>query len=182
MSSTSDKEILELFGNKKTRSQAFKLLVEKYQKQVYWIIRRILHVHDDTHDVMQDTFIKVWQNLNSFRGESGLYAWIYRIATNQAYTFLRKRKQRLGAESGCEGNHLAAQLAGDPWFDGEKAHLRLMEAIQNLPLRQQTIFNLRYFQEYSYETIGKVLEISEGAARTSYFLAVKKIKKYLDID
>lgn len=182
MSATSDKEILELFQNPKTRSKAFKMLVEKYQTQMYWAIRRILHVHEDTHDVLQETFIRVWNHLDTFRGESGLYAWLYRIAINQAFTYLRKQKQRPGADSDHQVSEMADMLAQDPWFDGEKAQIKLMEAIQQLSERQQVIFNFRYFHEYPYEKIGEILEVSAETARTSYFFAVKKIKKYLSID
>ncbi|MFO8054711.1 MAG: sigma-70 family RNA polymerase sigma factor, partial [Bacteroidales bacterium] len=176
MPSKTDKEILELFGQPGCRAQAFQCLVEKYQKSVYWIIRRILINHEDTNDVMQNTFIKIWQKIPQFRNESGLYAWIYRIAVNQCYNFIR-HKNRNYALNTEDSEQSLNNLHEDPWFDGNNAQILLQQAIAKLPHQQRIIFNMRYFENFSFQNIGEILEIKPSTVRTSYSIAVKKIKK-----
>ncbi|MCF8217566.1 MAG: RNA polymerase sigma factor [Bacteroidales bacterium] len=179
MPSYSDNEILELFNQPEKRSKAFEMLVNKYQQRVYWIIRRMLLNHEDTNDVMQETFIKIWQNIANFRQQSGLYAWIYRIAINEVYTFFRKKKRLRNLPTTELKEEMLQSLQCDPWFDGNQAQLKLQEAILALPKKQQMVFNMRYFEEIPYAEMSKILDTSKGSLKASYHWAVKKIEENL---
>ncbi len=179
MSSVEDNKILELFEKPTSRSRAFQMLVSKYQERVYWIIRRMLLNHEDTNDVMQETFIKVWQNLPGFRRESGLYSWIYRIAVNQVYNYLRKRKQVRTIQTTGLTDEMIHTLREDPFFDGDQAQVKLQKAILKLPHKQQMVFNLRYYENLQYDEMAEVLDTSVGSLKASYHWAVKKIESYL---
>ena len=149
-----------------------------YQERLYWHIRRMVHGHDDANDVLQNCLVKVFRNIGKFEQKSQLYTWLYRIATNEAITFLRKQKK--GALSlDDEEMHAANQLAADSFFDGSKAQRLLQEAIQLLPEKQKQVFNLRYFEEMPYQEMSELLETSPGALKASYHHAVKKIEDYL---
>lgn len=179
MLSTTDKEILELFEQPERRSRAFELLVNKYQQRVYWIIRRMLLNHEDSNDVMQETFIKVWQNLPAFRQDSGLYSWIYRIAVNEVYNFIRKKKRLRNLKTTELTHEMIQSMREDPWFDGNKAQMKLQKAILSLPHKQQMVFNMRYYEELQYDEMEKILGTSTGALKASYHWAVKKIEDFL---
>lgn len=161
-----------------TRQQAFAVLVKQYSEQLYWKIRRIVLIHEDADDVLQNTFIKVWNNLDDFRGNSRLSTWLYRIAINEALDFLRKQKIRTSLSSDADMS-VANKLLADEYFDGDRIQAELQAAIASLPDVQRTVFNLRYFDEMKYSDISKILDTSEGALKASYHLAVKKISEYL---
>ncbi|MGM0611925.1 MAG: RNA polymerase sigma factor [Bacteroidota bacterium] len=182
MPSYSDKEILELFKQPEKRPKAFEMLVNQYQQRVYWIIRRMLLNHEDTNDVMQETFIKIWQNLANFRHQSGLYAWIYRITINEVYTFFRKKKRLRNLPTTELKEEMLQSLKCDPWFDGDQAQLKLQKAILSLPEKQQMVFNMRYFEEIPYAEMAKIFNTSEGSLKASYHWAVKKIEEKLKDD
>jgi len=139
----------------------------------------MVHIHADADDVLQNTFIKVWQNLDSYRGDSKLYTWLYRIATNEALTHIRKQKRMHVVDSGDERNDNVASASGDVFFDETAAEAKLHEAIQSLPEKQRAVFNLKYFEEMKYEEISEVMDTSVGALKASYHHAVQKIKKHL---
>lgn len=173
-----DSEILDLLRDTETRKVGFELLVRTYSKPLYYKIRRIVLYHDDANDVLQNALIKVWNNLPSFRGQSSLATWIYRIAINESLDFIRKQKQT----DACHYDELGAvanRLLADEFFDGDEAQALLQEAITKLPPVQRTVFNLRYYEEMPYAEISKALSTSEGALKASYHLAVKKIVEYL---
>lgn len=161
-----------------TRQQAFAVLVKQYSEQLYWKIRRIVLIHEDADDVLQNTFIKVWNNLDDFRGNSRLSTWLYRIAINEALDFLRKQKIRTSLSSDADMS-VANKLLADEYFDGDRIQAELQAAIASLPDVQRTVFNLRYFDDMKYSDISKILDTSEGALKASYHLAVKKISEYL---
>jgi RNA polymerase sigma factor, sigma-70 family len=174
-----DEEILKLFAEEKTREKAFTLLVKKYQEQLYWHIRRMLVTHDDTDDVLQNVFIKVWKNLASFRQDAGLYTWLYRIATNESLTYIEQAKRRATATLS-DGEHLFAnRLTAEKGFDANKIEWKLQMAIQSLPEKQRAVFCLRYYDEMPYEKMAIVLETSEGALKASYHHAAKKVAEFL---
>lgn len=179
MSNISDAEILELFTEEKTRSQAFNLLLNKYQQKIYWHIRRMVIDHDDSDDILQDVFIKVWKNLANFRKDSQLYTWLYRIATNECLTFLNRKKMKNNVSLDEVSYELAESLADSTYFNGNQAQLKLQQAILTLPDKQRLVFNLKYFEEMKYEEISQVLGTSVGALKASYHLAVKKIEAFL---
>jgi RNA polymerase sigma factor (sigma-70 family) len=174
-----DKELLQQFRDPNTRNYAFNLLVRQYQKRLYWHIRKILLDHDDTDDVLQNVFIKVWRNLEGFKEESQLFTWLYRIATNESITFLNQKKKRAGIPIDDVSHFLAANLESDHYFKGDEIQAKLQKAILTLPDKQRIVFNMKYFDAIKYEAMSKILDTSVGALKASYHHAVKKIEAYL---
>ena len=161
------------------KEQAFKALITLYKERLYWHIRHIVKSHDDTDDVLQNTFLKIFKNIQSFKGDSKLFSWMYRIATNEAITFINQNAKRLQTTSE-EAQTLAInKLSADVYFEGDDIQLKLQKAIAILPEKQQLVFNMKYFQELKYSEMSEILETSEGALKASYHLAVKKIEAYL---
>ncbi len=177
MSEFSDEEILDLF--KDNPNYALSLLVKKYQKQVYWHVRRMVIDHDDANDVVQNIFIKIWRNINNFRNESRLYTWIYRIATNETLTFLKQKRTFLFIPMINVEKELASKIDDDHFFKGDEIQRKLQKAIIGLPKKQRLIFNMKYFENIKYEDMAEILGTSVGALKASYHLSVKKIEKYL---
>jgi len=174
-----DKEIVRLL--KTDVNRGFRLLVETYSKRLYWHIRRLVILHEDADDALQNTFINAWKNIGNFRNESALYTWLYTIATNEALTLINKRKRNSALSLDEIGSYLATSAEGSTWFDGDEAQLKLQNAILQLPEKQRIVFNLRYFDEMPYEEMSKVLGTSEGALKASYHHAVKKIEEMLGL-
>ena len=175
----SDAELIEKFQNENSRHLAFNLLVNQYQQRIYWHIRRILLDHDDTNDVVQNVFIKVWKNLEGFRGESKIYTWLYRIATNESITFLNQKKRRFTISFNDVENEMADKLSSDPLFSGDKIQMKLQQAILKLPTQQRIVFNMKYFDGMKYEEIADILGLTVGGLKATYHHAVKKISKYM---
>ncbi|QKG80892.1 RNA polymerase sigma factor [Tenuifilum thalassicum] len=182
MNKQSDNELLVMFRNNDTKHYAFNLLVRKYQERLYWHVRKIVISHDDADDVIQNTFIKVWNALESFREDSQLYTWLYRIATNEALTFLKKKRTKFLLPLVDVEQTLSRTLESDPFFDGDETQLKLQKAILKLPEKQRIVFNMKYFEEMKYEEISEILGTSIGALKASYHHAVKKIEKFLEED
>jgi RNA polymerase sigma-70 factor (ECF subfamily) len=178
----SDQQILAEIKNESTKQAAFRDLVAAYKERLYWHIRKIVLNHDDTDDVLQNTFIKVWRNIGGFREESGLYTWLFRIATNESLTFLNQKKKKsfVGSEEG--NDYLIENLQTDPYFDGDEIQLKLQKAIALLPDKQRLVFNMRYYDDIKYQDMEKILGTSSGALKASYHHAVKKIEEYLKSD
>ncbi len=175
-----DFEILDKFSREGTRHEGFNLLLKKYQQRIYWHIRRLVIDHDDADDLVQDVFIKVWKNLTNFRSDSQLYTWLYRIATNESITFLNRKKIRDSVSlDDSNGLDLAETLADSPYFDGDKAQMKLQKAILTLPEKQRLVFNMKYFDDLKYEEISEILGTSVGALKASFHIAVKKIEQIL---
>ena len=172
-------DLVEDLKNSNTQSKAFEILVSTYKERLYWHIRRIVLNHDDADDVLQNTFIKVYRNIDGFKGESKLYSWMYRIATNEALSFLKSKSKKQGINSEELQNQLLDSLQADVYFEGDDIQLKLQKAIATLPEKQKLVFNMKYFQEMKYQEISEVLETSVGALKTSYHLASKKIESYL---
>lgn len=179
MKQVEDSEILAKFSNEKTRNEAFNLLLSKYQQKIYWHIRRFVIDHDDTDDLVQDVFIKVWKNLEKFRSDSQLYTWIYRIATNESITFLNKKKQRNNIPLDEISGDLADTLVASDYFNGDKIQMKLQKALLTLPDKQRLIFNMKYFDELKYEEISEITGTSVGALKASFHIAVKKIEAFM---
>ena len=172
-----DKDIVQLL--KADVNKGFRLVVEKYSTRLYWHIRRIVILHDDADDALQNTFINAWKNIGEFRNESALYTWLYAIATNEALSVINKRKRNASISLDDLESCLANSLEGSTWFDGDEAQVKLQNAIMKLPEKQRIVFNLRYFDEMTYEDMSKVLKTSEGALKASYHFAVQKIEDFL---
>ena len=175
----SDKELLSLFSKSGQRDQAFRLIVLKYQERLYWHIRKILINHDDTDDVLQNAFVKAWNSLEGFRQESALFTWLYRIATNEALTFLNQKRKRFLFPLDKVERHLSDALDADEYIDGDEIQMKLQKALLALPEKQRIVFNMKYFDEMKYEDMAIILETSVGALKASYHHAVKKIEKYM---
>ena len=175
-----DSEIVEKFSRENNKHEAFNLLLIKYQKKIYWHIRRLVIDHDGADDLVQDVFIKIWKNLAQFRGDSQLFTWIYRIATNESITFLNRKKLRSSVSlNESKGMDLVETLADSPYFDGDKAQMKLQKAILSLPEKQRLVFNMKYFDDLKYEEISEILGTSVGALKASFHIAVKKIEQIL---
>ena len=172
-----DENISELL--KADLNKGFRLVVEKYSSKLYWHIRRLVILHEDADDALQNTFINAWKSIGDFRSESSLYTWLYTIATNEALTLINKRKKNAAISLDDMGSHFANSREGSTWFDGDEAQMKLQNAILLLPDKQRIVFNLKYFDEMTYQDMSRVLKTSEGALKASYHHAVKKIEKIL---
>lgn len=177
-----DHVLLASFRDERSRDTAFTQLVRKYQERLYWHIRRMVVTHDDTNDVLQNMFIKVWRNLETFKEKSSLYTWLYRIATNEALTWIEQQKRRSSVSLSDNEESFANRVASQQDFDGNKAEWKLQQAIQTLPEKQRLVFNLRYYDEMPYEEMAQVLDTSAGALKASYHHAVKKVEAFLKGD
>lgn len=170
---------IEQLKNKATQEKAFRELMSLYKERLYWHIRKIVIIHDDADDVLQNTFIKVFKNINSFNGKSKLFSWMYRIATNEAITHLN-RKSNLNKIDNLElQNQLVENLYADEYFDGDEIQLKLQKALASLPQKQRIIFNMKYFDNMKYTDISEILETSVGGLKASYHHARKKIEKFV---
>ena len=169
-----DKQILELF--RRDPEKGFRDLVQKYQKRLYFHIRRIVILHEDADDALQNSFIKIWQNLSGFREASSLYTWLYRISTNEALSIINKRVQ---ANEINLDSIFSSSVEGDLWFDGDLAEKKLWEAITSLPEKQRIVFIMKYYDDLKYKEISSILETTVGALKASYHHAVKKIEEYI---
>ncbi|ULQ52493.1 RNA polymerase sigma factor [Flavihumibacter fluvii] len=174
-----DSELLNMFRDPVSREKAYTAIIRKYQERLYWHVRRMLVDHDDSNDVLQNVFIRVWNGLDNFREDARLYTWLYRIATNECLSFLEQKKKRAAVPLGDIEEGLSNQVKADKDFDANKIEWKLQLAIQKLPEKQRVVFNLRYYDEMPYEEMSRVLETSEGALKASYHHAVKKIEDFV---
>lgn len=178
--SVTEKKIFLLLQNQKTKEKGFKLLMDTFQKQVYWQIRELTKNHEDTNDILQNVFVKVWRFIDNFKGESKLSSWLYSIAKNETFTFLNKKNKRKIANLDDETKiHIFNSLEADIQVDSETIYAKLLKACDTLPKKQKQVFNLRYFKEMKYREMAKILSLSEGGLKATYHHAVKKIEKIL---
>ena len=173
-----EKAIVAMLTDPKTQRQAFSMVVSQYSEQLYWKVRRIVLNHEDANDVLQNVFLKAWNNLGDFQQKSKISTWLYRIAINESLDFLRRQKTA-SAVSADEDLSVSNRLMADDYFDGDAAQALLQEAIAHLPDVQRTVFNLRYYDEMKYSDMSRLFDTSEGALKASYHLAVKKITEYV---
>jgi len=174
-----DTELLLQFREPATKEKAFTAIIHKYQEKLYWHIRRMVVEHEDTNDVLQNVFIRVWNGLESFREDSQLYTWLYRIATNECLSYLEQQKRKSSLSLDEMESGLSNKVVADKYFDPNKLEWKLQLAIQQLPEKQRIVFTLRYYDEMPYEEMSRVLDTSEGALKASYHHAVKKIEDYI---
>ena len=177
-----EEEFIQQLLNPKTQNEAFQKLLSDYQKPLYNHIRNIVLNHDDTNDVLQNTFIKVFQHLKNFKGDSKLFSWMYRIATNEALSFLNQKAKKNGISSEELQNKIIDNLKSDIYFDGDEIQIKLHKAITSLPEKQQLVFKMKYFEELKYEEISEILGTSVGALKASYHHAVKKIEAFVTVN
>lgn len=174
-----DESLLMAFKEGSNKEAAYTKLITKYQERLYWHIRRLVVHHEDANDVLQNVLIKVWKYLDNFRGDANLYTWLYRIATNETLTFIKKEKKRASVSISEEDTGLEEKLKAEPGFDPNRLEWKLQQAIQSLPEKQRIVFTLRYYDEMPYAEMAQVLETSEGALKASYHHAVKKVEKFI---
>lgn len=156
------------------------MVVAQYSEQLYWQIRRMVLSHDDANDLLQNTFVKAWVNIDYFRAEAKLSTWLYRIALNECLTFLNKQKALASVSLDDPEADVLQKLEGDTYFSGDKVQLMLQKALLTLPEKQRMVFNLKYFQEMKYEEMSEIFGTSVGALKASYHHAIKKIEKFLE--
>jgi RNA polymerase sigma-70 factor, ECF subfamily len=176
-----DQQIIELLKDPSTYEQAFRGILKAYKERIYFQIRKIVIDHDDADDVTQEAFIKIWKNLDKFRGDSKLYTWLYRIATNEALTFLQKKRRDRSVSM--DDNEMLLNTfessKSDTYLDGEEIEMKLQKAILQLTDKQRIVFNLKYFEDLKYEEISEITETTVGGLKATYHFAVKKIEEFL---
>ena len=170
---------IEQLKNPVSQEKAFRELISLYKERLYWHIRKIVISHDDADDVLQNTFIKVFKNINNFKGDSKLYSWMYRIATNESINFLNKKAKINKIDNPTLQLQMVENLQADVYFDGDEIQIKLQKAIAKLPEKQKLIFNMKYFDNMKYNDISEILDTSVGALKASYHHARKKIENYL---
>ena len=172
-----EKELVRRLQSSDTSREAFDELMRTYGEGVYWQIRKMVFNHDDAVDLLQNVFIKAWNNIDHFRGDARLTTWLYKIAINESINFINKEKTRQGLTADDSVEFLLNNIHADEYFDGDALHLALQKAIAELPEKQRLVFNMRYFDEMSYEQISDILGTSVGALKANYHHAVKKISQ-----
>lgn len=175
-----EKETIALLQDPTRQREAFERIVRTYSEQLYWQIRRLVLSHDDANDILQNTFIKAWTNIDYFRGDAKMSTWLYRIALNESLTFLNKQRANSQLSIDDTDTEMLNKLESDPYFDGDETQKIFIEAIKRLPEKQQMVFNLKYFKEMKYEEIAEILGTSIGGLKASYHHAVKKIETFLE--
>jgi RNA polymerase sigma-70 factor (ECF subfamily) len=182
MIKTDESVLLEMLRDESRRRRGFDILVKEYSENLYWQIRKMVLSHDDANDVLQNTFLKSWANLDQFRGDSKISTWLYRIAINETYTFLNKERQKNQSGILDLEDTMAQNLQGDPYFDGDEAQKKFQKAILSLPEKQRMVFNMKYYDELKYEQMSEILGTSVGALKASYHYAVRKIEAFMELE
>ena len=180
MNNYNEKEIIALLQEPTRQREAFECIAKEYSEQLYWQIRRLVFSHDDANDILQNTFIKAWINIDYFRGDAKMSTWLYRIALNECLTFLNKQRAANQLSIDEADKELLNKLESDTYFDGDDTQKIFLQAIHTLPEKQQIVFNLKYFKEMKYEEISEIVGTSIGALKASYHHAVKKIEAFLE--
>ena len=177
-----EKELVIALKSKNESERAFRVLVNLYKERLYWHIRKIVLNHEDTDDILQNTFIKIYKNIHKFEEKSKLYTWMYRIATNESITFLNKKAKKKNITIEEVKNQLIENLESDIYFEGNQIQILFQKAINTLPQKQQLVFNMKYFEDHTYENLSEILETSVGGLKSSYHIAVKKITAYIKLN
>lgn len=181
MTPISDTELLELIRNPATQEQGFRVLIENYQVRVYGVIRKMVVIHEDADDVLQNTFIKAFKNIRKFKGDSSLFTWLYRIAINESLNFLEKKKRHLFFPLEDHQKVMEEYLDNSPYFGGEEIEKKLQKILLSLPEKQRLVFNLKYYEDLSYEEISQITDTSIGSLKASYHHATKKIENAIKL-
>ncbi|MGN0214609.1 MAG: RNA polymerase sigma factor [Muribaculaceae bacterium] len=178
-STYNEEEIIEQLHDPKRCQSAFGKVIEQYSQGLYWQIRRMVFNHDDANDILQNTFLKAWSNIDNFRGTAKLSTWLYKIAINESITFINKERARNEASID-DDSFLLNNIESDQYFDGDEAQVKLQQAINSLPEKQRLVFNMRYYDEMKYEDMSEILGTSVGALKASYHHALKKIESFFE--
>lgn len=176
MQQLSDTELISQFRNPSLKEKAFRLILASYQEKLYWHIRRLVLVHEDADDILQNTMIKIWNGLPGFRETSGLYTWMYRIASNEAITFLKAKQRDRAVMMDDPDDIVKNRVKSDPYYDGDAVYEKLHVVVNQLPPKQQMVFRMKYFDDMTYEDMSTELKTSVGALKASFHHAVRKIQ------
>ncbi|MDH6356663.1 sigma-70 family RNA polymerase sigma factor [Parabacteroides sp. PF5-9] len=182
MQQYTESEIVEQLRDPVRQRDAFALIVDMYGEKLYWQIRKLVLNHEDANDLLQNTFLKAWTNIDYFRGDAKLSTWLYKIAINESITFLNRQRTQNNVSMDDTDVFLLERLKGDDFFDGDVIQKKLQEAILRLPEKQRLVFNMKYFEEMKYDDMSEILGTSVGALKASYHHAVKKIEEFLTKD
>ena len=174
-----EQTLIESLRSPTEKEAAFRELISQYKERLYWHIRKIVLDHDDTDDVLQNTFIKIFRNIDTFKGDSKLYTWMYRIATNESITFINRKAKRNNITIEAVKDQAIENLQSDVYFEGDAIQLQLQKAIATLPQKQQLVFSMKYFEDHTFEALSEILDTSVGGLKSSYHIAVKKVTAYL---
>lgn len=175
----SEEKILKLIKKSSTRERGYWLLVNKYTESVYWQVRRMVLSHDDADDLVQEIFIKVFENIESFHNESKLSTWIYRIAYNHTINYIKSKSNRLSKNNSCFEQEMFENLQSDALFDGDEIEVKLQKAMLALPAKQRAVFQMRYYDDLSFSQIAEITKTTQGALKASYHIAAKKIEELM---
>ena len=173
-----EEEIIRLMSSEKSREKGVRLMMDAYQSRLYCHIRRIIVDHNLAQDVLQDTFIKAYQNFHQFKQDSQLYTWLYRIATNESLQQLNKLKRMQKTDEDPD-YHLQNMVADNAAPDAEDIQILLQKAIQSLPEKQKLVFTMRYYDDLPYEELSKILDMSVGTLKTNYHYAKQKVEDFI---
>lgn len=179
MKSNNLEELIPYLRDVKQRERAFTEMVKLSQTRLYWHIRKMVLVHDDANDVLQNTYIKVWKSLDTFRAESQLFTWLYRIATNETLTFLAQQRLKNVISSVDYEDLLISRMEADAYYDGDEMNKKFQRALLSLPEKQRLVFNMKYYEDLKYSEISAITGTTEGALKASYHIAVTKIEKFI---
>jgi len=179
-SKPNEAEFIERLSSPDTRDEAFRQFFKLYSARLYVNIKRLVANQEDANDILQDTFMKAYQNISDFRGESSLFTWLFRIATNQTLTFMTRQNQEMSMVVTPSEDSGVENMLADEYFDGEELQERLEKAIATLPAKQRIVFNMKYYDGLKYEEMSDILETSVGALKASYHHAVAKLKQILE--
>lgn len=174
-----DKDLLAKIRNPETINYGFNMLVRTYQQRVYSHVRKMVIDHDDADDITQEVFIKIHKYIGTFREDSQLFTWVYRIATNECLSFLQRKKRRFFLPLGDVAGELSAKLDSTPGLNGDEIQLKLQKALLTLPDKQRLVFNMKYYEDLTYEEMSEITNTSVGALKASYHHAVKKIEEFV---
>ncbi|WP_010182504.1 RNA polymerase sigma factor [Aquimarina agarilytica] len=174
-----DQSLITLLKDKKQKNIAFKMLLDTYQKRLYWHIRKLVLIHEDANDVLQNTYLKIYKNIDSFKGNSSIHTWMYRIAYNESIDFLKAKQKRLKLSSEEINTKILEALKEDVYFEGDQIQFKLQEALLKLPEKQKQVFVMKYYDDLKFKEISEIIGTSEGALKASYHHAVKKIERFL---
>ena len=177
-----EEDLIKELKDENRRNQAFSTLVKEYQKQLYWLIRKMVLSHEDTNDILQNTFLKAWNGIDSFRGESKISTWLHRIAINETFTFLANAELKNTKNMTDLEDVMVQELKSDSYFSGDEVQIKLQKAIMALPPKQRLVFNMKYYEDRKYEEMEEILGTSVGALKASYHHAVKKIENFILMD
>lgn len=179
LNNVSEQELITLLQQESTREKGFRILVLQYQERLYWHIRRIVKTHEDANDVTQNVFIKIYRNINKFKGDSKLYTWLYRIATNESLTFVKKQQRQSTEAFDNPEFNFSERLTAEVHVESSDIQKALQKAIDQLPEKQRLVFTMRYFDDMSYQAISDILGTSQGGLKASYHHAAKKIEAFI---